>query len=462
MRELFPHQQEALDYGKSVVHPALLMARRLGKTLVDVRLFEHWDIREPHLVLGPSKVMSSWEKELHLEGEHYIRAYMTTRAKRAKTIADAFRTHGRTTILLNYESLTAMPKIAQLNWRVVSLDESPYIKTARTKISKICCEYFRDAEHRVINTGLIAPESPLEVFQQFKFLRGSFMGYRNYWDFRAAVATKGPVYRQYEWNCTLQKRREIKKTVHKEAFVKTLKQAGFNVRRIYSTIKLEMTKLQAEVYQSISDYWEYEMEMSDGNTQRSEAIWATGRGLWLLRVAGGFLPDGVTVIDDSKIREIYFAMMTDFKHEPVVIFYKFRAELAHDLEWLTSKGIKCGCIHGGIKPYARSYAELLFNSGKIQALLCTISSVDMGKDFSKASVSFYRSNEPSCQKREQSEDRTYAMIKTAPLYCIDICSMGTVDEDLTESLIGKKYNAAELLSRVRSNHFVRKLERLIV
>lgn len=190
-----PHQEKAIEYTKTTDHPAFLMEMRLGKTLSAIRWVQNIEDSPSNVVvLAPLTVLEAWENELKQEGEKYIVLHGKSREQKIDLIAECYLTQppARTWLLINYESLLRLPEIAVMPWNVVILDESTRIKNPQSKTSIICTEGFRLVRHRAILTGLVAPESPLDLYQQFKFLDGSFMGCDNFWRFRSTWFLQDP------------------------------------------------------------------------------------------------------------------------------------------------------------------------------------------------------------------------------------------------------------------------------
>lgn len=462
-RELMPHQKEMVEFSLEKGNDPWVVEMRLGKTLADVREVQERDEPFPQLAIVPGNVMNAWEKELTLEREDFVRGYSLNRKKRIDAVNYVFNQPKRTWLLINFEALITIPGIVDLKWGKVRVDESSKIKDASTKTSQLISDHFANTRYRGIRTGLISPEHELDIFQQMKFVYGSFLSCRSYWKFRSNYFEKNG----YDWIPKKGMRSAIKNAFHERCFVKTRKQAGIDKKKFHQKRLVEMNPTQKKLYDQIFSDFEYELDSiinSDSiepiPDKYIETIWATGRALWLARIAGGFTPQCEQVISTAKPDQIIELLKTDLKGEPIVVWYRFLDELFHDRTYFESKGFSTATMAGQdlnkegkrkiVLPSQRFIEEEKFNSGKAQILLCVQKLAAQGKDFSKASVGIYRSEEYSADLYIQSEDRILHPTKpdNGLLYIHLLCE-GTVDITARQLIDEKVYNARDFLISFR-------------
>lgn len=441
VRPLLKHQDGGVEYFLSTDSPALLWEMRLGKTLVAVRgtIARKDSIR--NLVNAPINAMSSWEKELYLEDEIYVKAYACSSKERATAIDKALSYGKRVWVLVNFEGYRHLKQIADIPWDSVIVDESVKLKNPQAQVSQLFAEKFRNVKYRAILSGLVAPESELDLFQQFKFLHGQFMSKQGYYSFRNTYFDQSPD--GYSYLPKKGIKEEIKKIVHAKSNVLRRHQAGLNKKKVYSIRKVRMNAEQKKLYSQVSKDFAYEFR----GLESDETIWATEKAIWMARIAGGFSPDGKTCISTAKPDEILYLLQNDLKGEKIVIWYRFVAELLFDLEYFKKNGIKCSNMHGGMFQKQKDFNEREFQAGKSQLMLCMERLGDKAKDFSIASTAIYRSNEFSGDMRGQSEDRILHPLKNDALLYIDLIAEDTSDEKGLEIVQGKVWNARELMTR---------------
>jgi len=432
LRELFEHQQLALDYASSVTHPALLMEMRLGKTLVGIRSMQRYETG-PMLVIAPTTPLTAWQDELGYENEQYLMLKGKGCDTRELLVATAFEMGkvGRVWVLMTPQSIAKSPWITNLEWNLVVCDESTFLKNPQSGISKLITDGFRKAKHRCIMTGSIRPENDLNVFQQFKFLDGEVLGCSSFWKFRNKFFEKD----RYNWVLKYEYRNEIKKYTHARAFVMSRQDAGRYKDKIYSTRSVPMNDAQIELQQQIIDTFAYQTASGEW----METTYAPVKHAWLLRIAGGFTPDG-KLISNAKANAV-IDYIEETEGDQCVVWFKFRAELDYFNSLLEERGINYGTMSGGVSVEERHSIIKAFRSRKIQVITATEKVAKYGIDCSTADVTIYYSNEPSGEDRIQSEDRTLNIQKNEPLYYVDFMTKGSIEEETIPKLQDKTFDA---------------------
>lgn len=462
LRPLMPHQTEALLYATRTIHPAILLEMRLGKTLVAIRWAQSI-LARTCVVVGPLDVLHSWEAELTREGELYSRCYeLRTEAKRIEAIRQVWESKCRRWLLVNYESELAMgeiyaqkgdrsetgrivkktrrelPIFTAFPWDIVILDESTRIRNPQTQTTKLNLDGFRLAKHRAILTGLIDPESYLDVFCQFCFLDGEFMGYVNFWEFRAKMFHK--VW-GHEWRPRKGVRAAIRTAVHARAFVKTRAQAGMPDRKVLETRHVRMSPAQKDLYEQVKSEWQAECSNVLMVTK-----YAMVRELWLQKIAGGYAPNNEP-LSPNKQMAIIELLRGELQGQQVVIWAAFRHEVMGIYEALKKAKIPATYIHGKdatMTAHERVRRVEACRRGEFRALVATEQVAQFGNDYSFADTAIYHSNALSCQARAQSEDRLIHPQKTTPVLILDVMSEGSCDIPIRQ-LVKSKHLEARLL-----------------
>lgn len=438
-RPYIAHQIPMHNYYVKTNHPALIVEMRLGKTLVAVR----GEVEKGHnkiIVNAPINAMNSWEKELSLEGERFIRAYACETKKRINAIARAFDDDNRVWVLMNYEGYRYVPKTAELDWDSAICDESIKLKNPKSQVSGIFTEGFRRTKSRVILTGLIAPESQLDVFQQFKFLHGRFMNRYSYWQFRNEYFTVDGM--GFNWSVKdSNTEAKIKETVHEKAFVLRRSEAGMTKDKLYTTRTVYMNPKQMKLYKQIEKEFAFESEgLFD------ETIWATEKAIWLNYIAGGFTPDRTTCLSTAKYDEILYLLKNDLRDQKAVIWFRYVHELKFCIQYLNQHNISTVGMYGAMDVNKRNISEASFKGHTAQILCCMTALAAEAKDFSVASTAFYYSNERSGNLRGQSEDRILHPLKNDPLLYVDMICAETTDEEGLKAVQTKVFNARAFMT----------------
>lgn len=415
---------------------------RLGKSIVVIRWAQRLRSRRVLLVAPLTTLLGqlNWQGELRREGipltilsevkrweqrYHLLRPYrIVHRALR--------RSWGRGWFGVNYEALRAQPEILAAPWDAIILDESTRIRSPKAKITKALLRNTDHIEHRAILTGLPNPEDPLDYFCQFQFLHGSFLGFHNYWSCRAKLFYQG--YTDWDWQPKHGTRQRIKDYVHQHAFVMTRKRAKVGSEKVRRQRSVELNAAQRRLLKEIRTQFAV-----DGN----ETKWVTVQQTWMQRIAGGFHPTTLECISDRKIRLAEELLVEEFRTEPVVMWFRFNAEMKHLRRWLRKRHrtLKIEMVHGDVKMRDRPTIQERFHRGDIDHIFMQLKLGRFGWNLARSSTAIYYSNTYEFEDRSQSEDRIIHLTKKEPCLYLDLVTLGTPDEDLVAALSDKRVTA---------------------
>lgn len=432
MRDLMPHQNKALVYAKPLARIALFMQMRLGKSLVFIRWAED-NARKRVLIVAPLSVLPTWREELLAE-EWAEEDIVTVRGTHDERVALA--SGPGTWFLINYDAIISTLEILALDWDCIGLDESTKIRNPQAEVTKALNSRTYHIPYKAILSGLPDPESPLDYFEQFRFLYGSFMHCGNYWYFRKRWFQHWG----YEWVANGFAMQKIKEEVHRWAFVMTRKQAGLKDNKVYEKRFVQLNAEQRKLMKQIDEGFEYEMK--DGTIE--ETKWIPVKYQWHAIIAGGFTPDG-KLINNAKTEEICDLLKGELRDEPVIIWFRYNHELFHVSSSLSKKGLKVGTFIGSDKTGSER-----FKRGEIQ-VICAQGKCGMyGLDWSRSSTMFYYSNWYDGEVRAQTEDRIIHPKKDDHRLYVDFLSEGSIDEDVVTILREKKLNAKQFSMELAS------------
>jgi len=431
MKIFMAQQIKAFNYAKDLSRIALFMEMRLGKTLVIIRWAEY-NKRKRILVLAPCAVLPCWKEELQDEryADEDIKILNGSTLQKLEQ-AEEFKGQW---ILTNYETVTFGKRILKLDWDCIIIDESTKIKNPKPDITKFLNKGVEAISHRAILSGLPAPESLLDYFEQFRFLYGHFMHQRNYWWFRKRYFFQS----FYDWEIKTGARELIKEEVAKLAFVMTAKEAGIGNKKIYEKRYVELNPLQKKIYKEIEKTFEYEDK--DGNYIMTKFV-PVKLG-WMQRVCGGFSPKEEH-LSDAKIIEINNLLKSELKNQSIVIWFKHTLEMESALLYLENRKYKCAFYNANKKE-----GEKDFKDGKKQIMLAQPMCGKYGLDWSVASTAIYYSNWWSTEVRAQTEKRIEHPKKKQPLLYIDLLCRKTIDVDVLSAVRSKHKTSKNFLESV--------------
>ena len=465
LRTFMEHQIKAFNYARERTHPAFFMEMRLGKTIVVIRWVQSLNLDPfyrmneatdsfPCLVVAPMSVLEAWEKELTLEGEKFIVVHGRSFDKRTEAVVnEAFGVKGRTWVLINYESLRATPGLASLPWWVAALDESIYIKNQTSKISKLCVSGFRETEHRTILSGLPTTESELELYQQFAFLHGSFMNAETVWQFR----NKYFELKWDGWQVKPEWRKYMKDLVHSLAFVLTRKDANIGLKKIKENRYIEINPEQKRVYDKAENLFVSEITKA-GSVRNLETDHVVVQRTWLARIAGGSDSTG-NMKWPGKARELLNLLKGELANQPIVVWFRFDAEIRAVAAYLHKNGILLNTLTGIDTREERKRKQEWFRTSGIpgRVVLCQIKKVcEHGVDMSVSSTAIYFSVSYSCSEMAQTEERILHVMKKEPLLYLYLVTKETIDEDAVNAVRTKLRNSRLYMRKLEFNFNKRK------
>lgn len=429
MRKFYPHQKTASDYLStntfcSEKRGALYMQMRLGKTLTVIRHLEPQ--REEHkgtiLILCPNSVKATWANEFEEEGIDDYLIVQGTKKQKIEAMQYDFNY-----VICNYES-TKLINAHLYKWYAVILDESICIANPKSQRTKYILNSFRHIERKYILCGEPAPENELQYFNQMVFTFGSFMDCISYWDFREKYFTD----RMYRWTPKPGIKAKLYKELRSRCYFLSRKEAKVGNVKLYKKIKVKATAAQKKAYNEMFEEFE-----ADGVSTK----YAPVKALYLHKIAGGVNLDLKSWHSLKKFEAIIEMLQTELKNEKVIIWFAFIHEIEKMRELLSKANLSHVYIDGSVSVELRErYRRLFTGSQLINISIMSIGSMYRGTNWSAASTEIYYSNDPSRDKRSQSEDRLIGF-DTEPKQVIDVCTDGTIDLDYLELLRGKKIDS---------------------
>lgn len=428
-RELWPHQPPILRWMDYRRHFLLALEMRLGKTVLTILWGKkHAGTALPALVVAPLSVLPGWEDELKLEGQtvSWLRGrdlpYFRIVLPRILPALPGW-------YLINWEGLLANPWLADLPWGAVILDESTRIKNPRAKITRLCLAGFRGVNHRILLSGLAAPEELSEIVCQMLFLFGEFMGCRNYWAWRDTYYVQ---LGDYDWIPAPGMREEIIREVRLRSYPLTRDKAGIGGKLITETRHVELPAAARKEYRRAEADWVAEV---DGKEYSAKYVMVVDN--LLSRIAGG----------PHKDSELLSLLTGDLKGEPVVVWFRYNEELRRVAAKLANAGIGHAAITG--ETPVRRRGEYVSQFGRrFPVLLLQRKCGKFGLNLSVSDTAINYSLGWSVEDADQSSQRIIHGSKKTPCLQIDLVTRDTVDEDVAEGLRIKAIDGRTLMGRV--------------
>ena len=209
--------------------------------------------------------------------------------------------------------------------------------------------------------------------------------------------------------------------------------------KIYKTLIFRLTPQQIEVYKKAEDECRLVFENVETPFERLAAMTKLAQitsGYYLhplaeepVRIEGG--NPKLDLIEERVLKIIE-------EGEKIIIWARYRVEIADIVAMLKKNGIKTVEYHGGIKKHERVETLDSFENGDAQVFVGNPQAGGIGLNLVAASYVLYFSNDYSWRKRSQSEDRAHRIGQTKNVIYLNFAAKGTVDEKAIGVLANKQ------------------------
>lgn len=425
-RALRKYQRDALYYTLSRNNSALFMEMRLGKSLIALRsLSIKFKNRDKKLIVGPYSAIYQWIKELHLEGltDKDITLLIGKKKERKEKLKKDTEFY-----LINKEGWFYLQEIALINWSSLILDESTFIKDPSTKVSRFYIDNFEHVPVKMILTGMPAPESELNYFQQLKFIDKNILGIENYWFFRQQYFNQ--IF-QNDYRLTSKGEKFLNERLSKNCFFLTRKDVNLDIEKIFSVRKINMLSAAWKVMQTLSREFiiEYENEVLDVTDAAGEVFH------WLRGIFGGFLKD--KFIFEHKTNELIDLLKNELAGKQVIVYAEYIKEIEMISKLLTKHKIKNDYIYGGNRERRFDILDS-FTNGGLRVLVGQPVCFKHGVDLSCSDTIIYYSLPLSNETYGQSQDRIVNVSTKYPALIIALICEHTIEEEIYTSIMNKE------------------------
>jgi hypothetical protein len=330
-------------------------------------------------------------------------------------------------------------------WSAVIWDELTTIYNAQSQINKVARLCLGDIPLRLGLSGEYAPETPLNIFEQMRWVFGSFMGFQNFWKWRNANFQE--LY--YDWIPKPGRKIEIRRVIEERCFILSRKSAG-----VVNEIAFEKRccKLPTEiqrVYDHAEVYFEIPPNRRHGLARTTFTAYVPVLRNWLVQIAGGYPKCFEHLYSDHKLK-LLWEIIQEHHTEQLVVSFRHNLEIAHAAEFLKKKRITATIIQGGIDVPERRKRCSAFAAGRFQVILKQ-AKVHFGMNLAAADTMIRYSISDEYKDVSQDMDRIIHPEKKRPLLYIDLVTVNTVDEDLhAAATIDKPLQARYWMQKIQT------------
>jgi SNF2 family DNA or RNA helicase len=351
-------------------------------------------------------------------------------------------------LVVNYESAWRVE--AELTrWKpdLIIADEGHKIKTHNIAASKALHRLGAKAKYRLLLTGTVITNKPLDVFSQYKFADPrvygtSFYLFRSRYFDMTGYGNHTPV---------------MKKSMESE-FTKCLHSIAFRATKAECLDLPDTTDIVRRVELEPAARRAYRQLVKDSYAELTRGeVTATNvltRLLRLSQLTGGFLlgdgsarPEQVSSAKLDALSDILDSADTD--GQKLVIIARFVPELRAIGKLLTKRGIRYAQISGEVKD--RDAQGAAFQSDpEVTVFLGQIATAGLGITLTAASTLVFYSLDYSMSNYEQTRARIHRVGQRRPCTYIHLVAQSTVDERVLRALRDKADLARALVDDCRA------------
>ncbi len=452
----FEHQRQAAAFALNCLQrgggAALLMEMGTGKTLTSIGIVGRLRMEgmiSRLLIVAPLSILGVWRDEFDkFAGYDYCLTVLEgTAAKKVDTIRHMT---GRSlqVLVINYESAWRMEK-ELAGWRpdMIICDEGHKIKTHNIAASKAMHRLGAKAKYRLLLTGTIITNKPVDVFSQYKFcdptvFGNSFYQFRNRYFDMVGFGGYTPV---------------MKRSMESE-FMERLHSIAFRATKAECLDLPDFTDIVQRVDLEPQAMRIYRNLVRDSYAELAEGtVTVTNVLTQLLRLSqltGGFIggdgDEGTTQVSEAKMEalgDLVDSAVADGRK--IVVIARFVPEIHAIGKMLEKKGIRFAQVSGEIKD--RSDQIVLFQKdSEVPVFIGQISTAGLGITLTAATLMVFYSLDYSMSNYEQTRARIHRAGQKNECTYIHLVARGTVDEKVMKALRDKANLAKALVDDYRA------------
>jgi SNF2 family DNA or RNA helicase len=425
----YSHQKKAL----TKIHRlkgvcGLFMEMGTGKTKVAIDWagisYYNFGLRRV-LVMCPVSVMGVWRRQIveHSPVKHRIsvlRGPVADRIHRVRLLSKYGLEDGIEWIVINYEGVWRESKNSSITdelikWKpdLVIADESHRIKSSSARQSRAAARIAASASMRLALTGTPITKSPLDLFGQFRFLNPAIFGsnWSRFKNFYGVWGGFGKFQLRGYKNLP-----DLITKVRANSYRIKKEQCLDLPEKVYLELPVTLSPEGARIYREMAKEMIAEIKGANANYEAIAPI-VLVKLLRLSQITSGFVKDTegkVRIFDTEKLRtclDLVYDMVS--QDEKVVIFCRFRADIARLARKMQEKGIGHEILSGSVPSSRRdSIVERFQNDASVKVFIAQIHSGSLGIELTAASRVIFYSWDYRWESYVQAQDRIHRVGQT--------------------------------------------------
>ena len=263
----YKHQITAFQFGIQNHYRGLLLDLGLGKTKTSIDIARYriqYSGVKRVLVVAPTGMLYRWQEEIKRFSEYTSVILHGTRSERLDRIK---RKNKYTFFIINYEALKLFKKqLLSLKFDMIILDESSrYLKTPTSGRTEAAVAIADRARYKVLLTATLIPNSPLNVWPQFRVLDGGITFFNNYYRFKNYFFKTIEIGGWKKWILRKDRIKEFNSRIYSRCIKITKKEAVTLPREVYATISVDLSTSEMQAYKDLKEKILAELITKDGS-----------------------------------------------------------------------------------------------------------------------------------------------------------------------------------------------------
>ena len=431
---------------------ALLMEMGTGKTLTSIGIVGLlWKERRIArlLIVAPLSILGVWRDEFDkFAGYDYCLSVLEgTAARKADTIRH-MAGKSLQVLVINYESAWRMEKeLAEWRPDMIVCDEGHKIKTHNIAASKAMHRLAAKAKYRLLLTGTVITNKPIDVFSQYKFcdpaiFGNSFYQFRNRYFDMVGFGGYTPVMKRSMEG-------EFTERLHSIAFRAT-KAECLDLPEFTDIVqRIDLEPQAMRIYrQLVRDSY---AELAEGTVTVTNVL---SQLLRLSQLTGGYVGNdeagGVEQVSTAKLdalADLVDGAVADGRK--IVVIARFVPEIHAIGKMLEKKKIRYAQISGEIRDRDEQIAAFQ-DDPEVPVFIGQIATAGLGITLTAASLMVFYSLDYSMSNYEQTRARIHRVGQKNECTYIHLVARGTVDEKVLKALHDKANLAKSLVDDYRA------------
>jgi len=310
---------------------------------------------------------------------------------------------------------------------------------------------------RRILTGLVAPESPLDLYTQYHYLDWKIIGQKSFWgfknryaimeqvDFRPMAQRSGGFYRKPSVVVGFRNLEELNRRIMSASYRVTKDEVLDLPPKVYQFWDIELTEEQERIYNSMKNI--AMAKVGEPNEFATASIKLDQLGKMQHILCGHVRKEDGTLADIPETRTDAVVEILHNHTGKAIIWAPYPQALRKIRDRLQKEfgPDSTVCFWGEIGREERLEArERIQNDEECRFIVSNQSVGKFGNTWTACNLVIYYANSFDNEDRQQSEDRAHRIGQTRSVTYIDLRAKGTIDEKLVK-VLRKKINIASTL-----------------